>query len=126
MRKKQVAKFKRIKTGLSTAACSNRCAAPGTRRSMDIAPDPPSSRSRSEMGKTLRPLPDAFSDGFHRLLQSRACDPSQSGALSERLHPQKKTRPAFSVANLIGTKSVPLWLPSQNGCFALLPQAHQK
>jgi hypothetical protein len=42
------------------------------------------------------------------------------------LQAQKNTLPVFVAVYFTGEYSVSLWLPSQNGCFALLPQAHQK
>jgi hypothetical protein len=45
--------------------------------------------------------------------------PSQTGAFPEALQPQKKTLLSVSDVYLTGVKSVPLWLPSQNGCLLL-------
>ena len=52
--------------------------------------------------------------------------PSHIGAASECLQPQKNARPSFSAVNFTGERPVSLWLPSQKGWLALLPQAHQK
>jgi hypothetical protein len=41
------------------------------------------------------------------------------------LHPQKYTVFDSAASYFIGVNSLPLWLPSQNGWFALRPQAHQ-
>jgi hypothetical protein len=58
--------------------------------------------------------------------QSEECVPSHKGALLLCLQAQKNTLPVFVAVYFTGEYSVSLWLPSQNGCFALLPQAHQK
>jgi hypothetical protein len=58
--------------------------------------------------------------------QSEECVPSHNGALLLCLQAQKNTLPVFVAVYFTGEYSVSLWLPSQNGCFALLPQAHQK
>ena len=42
------------------------------------------------------------------------------------LQPQKYTVLLSTAVNLVGTKGPPLWLPSQNGWFLLLPQAHHQ
>ena len=54
------------------------------------------------------------------------CEPSQSGGLPVALQPQKNTCLEASATYFTGLNSEPLWAPSQNGCFLLLPQAHQK
>lgn len=41
--------------------------------------------------------------------------PSQTGALEDRLQPQKKTFLVFSAVYFTGVKAVTLWLPSQKG-----------
>ena len=61
---------------------------------------------------------------MHRIPAAGA--PSHSGDLAECLQPQNQTLPSASAVYLTGTKSVPRWLPSQNGCFALRPQAHHQ
>ena len=58
--------------------------------------------------------------------QSLAWVPSQRQPFEVCLQPQKNSLPSFSAVCLTGVNSDPLWLPSQNGCFADLPQAHQK
>ena len=42
------------------------------------------------------------------------------------LQPQKYTVPDALGVYFTGVNSEPLWLPSQKGCFALLPQAHHQ
>jgi hypothetical protein len=54
------------------------------------------------------------------------CFPSQSGARPVALQPQNHVTPSFSAVYFSGAKAPPLWLPSQKGCFAELPQVHQK
>ena len=60
-----------------------------------------------------------------------ACQPKnspalQSGAFADALHPQKNIFLVASAVIFTGAMPVSLWLPSQKGCLALLPQAHQK
>jgi len=43
-----------------------------------------------------------------------------------RLQVQKNTFLVSGAVNCIGENPEPLWLPSQNGCFADLPQAHHQ
>ena len=62
------------------------------------------------------------SDVYGRL----RCDPSQRGILLDPLQPQNETTPVSSASNFIGEKVEPLWDPSQNGCFPLLPQEHHQ
>jgi hypothetical protein len=52
--------------------------------------------------------------------------PSQKGALPVCLHWQSQASPSFSAVNFFGAKDVPLWLPSQNGWEADLPQAQNQ
>jgi hypothetical protein len=58
--------------------------------------------------------------------QSFAWLPSQSGGFAVCLQPQKNTVRVFSGLWRTGANPVPAWLPSQNGCVADRPQAHQK
>ena len=58
--------------------------------------------------------------------QSLLCEPSHNTPFPECLQPQKKTLPSFSAVCLTGAKSLPLWLPSQNGWFDDWPHEHQK
>ena len=51
--------------------------------------------------------------------------PSHSGDLAEALQAQNQASPVAAAVYFIGTKLLPLWLPSQNGCLLLLPQEHQ-
>ena len=41
------------------------------------------------------------------------------------LQPHQAILPSFTLSTIIGEKSVPLWLPSQKGCFSDFPHAHQ-
>jgi hypothetical protein len=54
------------------------------------------------------------------------CVPSQNGLPPVALHPQSQTSSLASAVNGIGVNPVPLCEPSQNGCDALRPHAHQK
>ena len=58
--------------------------------------------------------------------QSPPCVPSQKGLFDVCLHPHRYAVSVSVASNFTGVKPLPLWLPSQNGWFALLPQAHQK
>ena len=64
----------------------------------------------------------------HRFAQvaSLLCEPSHSGAVVVRLQVQKNTFLVSGAVNCIGENPVPLWLPSQNGWLADLPQAHHQ
>jgi len=57
---------------------------------------------------------------------SLECAPSQNGALLLCLQPQKNIFLSASAVNFTGAIPVFLWLPSQKGCLADFPQAHQK
>jgi hypothetical protein len=57
---------------------------------------------------------------------SLECAPSHRGDLLLCLQPQKNTFLSASAVNFTGAIPVSLWLPSQKGCLADLPQAHQK
>ena len=48
------------------------------------------------------------------------------GGVAVCLHPQKYTFPDSLGVNCTGVNPEPLWLPSQKGCVALLPQAHHQ
>jgi hypothetical protein len=53
--------------------------------------------------------------------------PSQKGFFEVSLHPQSlMSLTDSSMVNLKGLKSVPSWLPSQKGCFRLMPQLHHR
>jgi hypothetical protein len=52
--------------------------------------------------------------------------PSHNTPLLLCLHPQKYTVQDLTAWCSIGLKELPLWLPSQNGCVVLLPQAHHQ
>ena len=52
-------------------------------------------------------------------------DPSQSGGLAECLHMHHQRVFFSGTWNFSGWRPVPLWEPSQNGCPAERPQAHQ-
>jgi hypothetical protein len=52
--------------------------------------------------------------------------PSQRTGVAVCLQPQKYSVLDSVASNFTGVKPLPLWLPSQNGCVALRPQAHQK
>ena len=54
---------------------------------------------------------------------SLLCEPSHSGIVVVRLQVQKNTFLVSGAVNCIGENTVPLWLPSQNGCLADFPQA---
>jgi hypothetical protein len=56
----------------------------------------------------------------------RLCDPSQNGGVPVRLQAQKATRLLSVAVHFSGENGVPAWEPSQNGCFADLPQAHHQ
>lgn len=58
----------------------------------------------------------------HRL----SCVPSQNGGCLVCLQPHIQSVSDLSATNICGVKFVPLWLPSQNGCLALRPQAHHQ
>lgn len=60
-----------------------------------------------------------------RRAHNALCEPSQSAPFFECLQPQNQTVPVFSAFQATGVKSEPLCEPSQNGCFADLPQEHQ-
>jgi len=51
--------------------------------------------------------------------------PSQNGGVAVFLQVQSQTVLSSSAVNETGSKSVPLWEPSQNGWLELLPQRHQ-
>jgi len=53
------------------------------------------------------------------------CVPSHIGGFAVALQPQKKTFFDAVASNFNGVNSVPACEPSQNGCFLLLPHAHQ-
>jgi hypothetical protein len=57
---------------------------------------------------------------------SERCVPSHTGALAVCLQPQKYTLPASDALYSIGKKLVPLWEPSQKGCFCDFPQLHHQ
>ena len=59
-------------------------------------------------------------------LPKPACAPSQKGAFALALHWHSAFEPVSSTENFIGEMSVPIWDPSQNGCFCDFPQRHQK
>jgi len=52
--------------------------------------------------------------------------PSHNGCFEVALQPQKNILLDSVALYITGVKLVPLWEPSQSGCFLLLPQAHQK
>jgi hypothetical protein len=58
--------------------------------------------------------------------QSLLCEPSHSGIVAVRLQVQKNTFLVSGAVNCIGENPEPLWLPSQNGWLADLPQAHHQ
>jgi len=43
--------------------------------------------------------------------------PSQYGEFPVALQPHQAILPSFVLSTIIGENSVPLWLPSQKGCF---------
>ena len=51
-------------------------------------------------------------------------DPSHSGRCAECLQAQNQAFFESVASYFTGVNSEPLCEPSQNGCFALLPQAH--
>ena len=53
------------------------------------------------------------------------CVPSQYGEFPVALQPHQAILPSFVLSTIIGENSVPLWLPSQKGCFSDFPHAHQ-
>jgi hypothetical protein len=57
--------------------------------------------------------------------QGLLCAPSQNGALVVFLHAHSQTDLVSSTLKALGSKSVPLWEPSQNGWFLLSPHEHQ-
>ena len=58
--------------------------------------------------------------------QSLLWDPSHSGWCAERLQAQNHSFFDSAASNFTGVNSEPLCEPSQNGCLALLPQAHHQ
>jgi hypothetical protein len=62
----------------------------------------------------------------HHTRLIRLCDPSQNGGVAVRLQAQKATRLLSVAVHFSGENGVPAWEPSQNGCFADLPQAHHQ
>src|SRR5215813_5262253 len=60
------------------------------------------------------------------LAQMTLCVPSQNGRSSVLLQPHRLKVPELSATKRCGCKVVVLWEPSQNGCLAERPQAHQK
>ena len=63
---------------------------------------------------------------LNRLFYSTLCEPSQNGLSSVVLQPHRLKVPELSAVNRTGSRPVPLWEPSQNGCRLLRPQAHHQ
>ncbi len=58
--------------------------------------------------------------------QSALCVPSHTGWWAECLQAQNQAFFDSVASYFTGVNSEPLCEPSQNGCFALLPQAHHQ
>jgi hypothetical protein len=87
---------------------------------LTIATPPRSLRERPRERASLVSTPPGEGD------QSLLCEPSHSGIVAVRLQVQKNTFLVSGAVNCIGENPEPLWLPSQNGWLADLPQAHHQ